>query len=129
MPIYDYECKACGHVTEIIAKADEVEIFCSKCHIGIASRIISASGCYCGNQDAGWLKTVREVVDKSETATPADRQFLKDPSRANYKRWMKSRGLRPLEDNEQKKPDPVDMDPIHHKVALRHMKRKRIEVQ
>jgi putative FmdB family regulatory protein len=129
MPIYDYECKACGHVTEAIAKSNEVEIFCGKCHTGIASRIISASGAYCGNQDTGWIKTVLEVVDKSGQATPADKQFRKDPTRANYKRWMKSRGLRPMEDNEPKKPAPTDLTSLHHKVAVRHMKRNKLEIR
>ena len=124
MPIYDYECSKCGEVQERYAGVDTNHLKCRKCG-GNSKRIISAAGVYMGNDDAPWLKSVREVVGNE---TREGREFLKDPSRSNYKAWMKKKGLRPLEDNESRKPEPPKMDSVHRKVAERHMRRNRIEI-
>lgn len=124
MPIYDYECSKCGKIRERFANMDTRYLKCPKCG-GNSKRIISAAGVYTGNDDATWLKSVREVVGSE---TREGRAFLKDPSRSNYKRWMNKKGLRPLESNEPMKPPPPDMTGIQRKVLENWQKRNRIEV-
>jgi len=100
MPVYDYECAACGHIHERIEEADDqLSKPCPACELAVAVRIISCgNSAYIGNQDAPWLKSVREVVGDE---TREGREFLRDPTRANYRAWMDRKGLRPLEPGEK----------------------------
>jgi len=41
MPMYDFECKACGHTFETVAKVDELPA-CPECQSADVSRLISA---------------------------------------------------------------------------------------
>ena len=127
MPIYDYECSKCGEVRERIAGLNDKRLKCPKCG-GTANRIITASGHFCSNEDAGWIKSVLEVVDTGPDASASDRRFAKNPTRANYKRWMKDKGLRPLESGERTKPPATDTSSLEKKVMERHIKRNRIEI-
>lgn len=124
MPIYDYECSKCGHIRERYANVNTKYLKCPKCQ-GSSKRLISASGVYTGNQDADWIKSVREVVGDE---TREGREFKRDPTRANYKRWMKKKGLRPYEPGERTKPERPDDSAIQRQVIDRHFKRKRIEI-
>jgi putative FmdB family regulatory protein len=127
MPIYDFECEECGEVTEWIVDSSVIKADCPECK-GKARKIFTASGEYLGNQDAGWLKTVTDVMDKNSTS-PHVQTFLKNPTRANYKNWMKSEGRRPLEPGEPiRKGKPVDEAKIRKEVWQRHLDRKRIVV-
>ena len=127
MPIYDYECEN-GHVTEWIAKPDEIEMKCPECGC-LAMRIITASGEYLGNQDADWIKSVVDVVDKDSKA-PHVREFMQNPTRKNYQNWMKGEGLRPFEPGERpKKPPPFDERAHHENVWRKHRERKKIIVR
>ena len=129
MPIYDYQCRICDHVHERIVKANSTNVFdCPKCDRPYTcKRIITASGVYLGNDDAAWIKTVLEVVDKDSKAAHTQR-FLKNPSRANYKAWMKGEGLRPLENNDRQRPEHPDESKRAAEMFRRHQQRNRIEV-
>jgi hypothetical protein len=86
------------------------------------------SGVHLGNDDTqGWIKSVLEVVDKDSQA-PHVQNFVKDPTRRNYKAWMKGEGIRPLESGESKKPKPYNLSKHGEKLFRRHQKRKRIEI-
>ena len=86
MPLFDFECKTCGRIKESIQRFN---VDCIKCECGAnAKKIISASGQYCANQDATWLKSVLDVVDKDSKA-PHVQEFIKNPTRKNYQNWMK----------------------------------------
>jgi putative FmdB family regulatory protein len=124
MPIYDYECMKCGHVRERYANTNTKYLKCPKCQ-GNSKRIITASGVYMGNNDADWLKSVREVVGDE---TREGREFKRNPTRANHKAWMKRKGLRPYEPGEPIKPSAPDTSGIHKKVLERHIKRNRLEI-
>jgi len=125
MPIYDMECPSCGNIHEAYSGIDEDPIQCPNCGSD-TKRIISASGQYCSNQDAGWLKNVLEVVDKSDN-TIASKEFLANPTRRNYKAWMKAKGLRPIEDGENRRKQAPWRPPT--KTLLdRVMERRRIEI-
>jgi putative FmdB family regulatory protein len=122
MPVYDYECRKCGKIEEKILtiKQHEKDHFICICG-GYMNPIISASGQYCSNDDATWLKSVTEVVDP--TSGIAASEFYKNPSRSNYKAWMKESGIRPLERNEKMRPDPVNLDKVHDEVQRKHHER------
>jgi len=122
MPVYDFECTKCGLIKEFILKISESERLqdCPDCSAWM-TKIISASGQYCGNEDTGWLKSIPEVVDP--TTGRAAAECFKNPTRANYKRWMKESGIRPMESNEQMKPDPVNLDKVNDEVQRRHHER------
>ncbi len=122
MPVYDFECSECEQLEEFILTILESEDYqvCSSCG-GNMVKIISASGQYCGNQDTGWLKSVPEVVDPD--TGPAAAEFKKNPTRSNRKAWMRESGIRPLENNEQMKPDPTNLDKVNEEVMRNHYQR------
>lgn len=124
MPLYDFECP-CGRVFEAIANVDEDT---RPCECGKqAKRIISASGHFCGNEDADWIRSVRLVVDKRGGAHC--QEFLQNPTRSNYKAWMKGEGLRPLEDNEPMRPPKFDHAGHMEKVLRAYKRRTALEVR
>ena len=136
MPIYDYECASCGHFDrDVLARMEEQFLKCSKCQ-GVTERIISLSGVHCANEDADWIRSVTEVVDKEDKSCRASQEFLKSPTRTNYKRWMDAKGLRHLE-NHHGGPPPafdrskqtVDMERINRKVMERRRKRETLEIR
>lgn len=99
MPLYDMECP-CGNIFEVIAKVDEDVLPCPECGKD-AKRILSPGGVNTFNNDAGWIKSVLEVVDKDSRA-PHVIEFRKNPTRENYHRWMKKEGLRPMDPGEER---------------------------
>jgi len=100
MPCYDYLCNSCKHISEEIQPIKVTEIECPNCG-AVAHRIISVPGVNTFNDDASWIRSVVEVVDK-DSKEPHVVEFRRNPTRANYKRWMKLEGLRPLENNERR---------------------------
>ena len=127
MPIYDTRCTSCGTEREIICGPDDHPP-CPKCG-GDTKRLITCSGPNCANEDAGWIKSVTEVVDKDD-ASPHSREFLRNPTRSNYQAWMRAEGLRPLEPGEgPSKPPPVPMDRIRRGVMERMRERRTIEIR
>jgi len=128
MPIFDFQCSKCEHTHEVIAGYDEKERSCPKCG-GVAKRIISVNGAFTANDDAPWIRTVLEVVDKKSTA-PHVLEFRKDPTRQNYQKWMKGEGLRHMEPGEEtaRKPEPPDMTRVDKEVWEKHRARNKLYV-
>lgn len=55
MPVYEYKCKDCGHVLEIIQKVDEApKTVCTECN-GELYKVISTSGLIF--KGSGWYIT------------------------------------------------------------------------
>lgn len=125
MPVFDFECKRCNHIHEAITPISKEEMPCPAC--GAPSKRI-ISGSYRKNDNAGWLKDVLPVVDK-ESHNPHTREFLKNPTRSNYRAWMKANNLRHFEPGEEKTRPP---EPNHEKIQKEMwnglQKRRRIEV-
>ena len=127
MPVYDFECEKCGNISEHIMSVNlsGYNVDCPKCS-GMAHKIISASGAFCANEDAAWIRSVREVVDKEGGV--ASQRFLRDPTRVNYKRWMKDTGIRPLESGESRRPAPTDEKKLTREVMRMRQKRNKITI-
>jgi putative FmdB family regulatory protein len=127
MPLYDYECEdgSCCALFETLAGIDE-HVECPYCGFS-AKRLISVSGVNVANQDAEWIRSVTEVVDK-DSNKPATREFLKEPTRKNYHAWMKSEGIRPYEPGERKTPPKQDMEKVYRDVWHKYKERERMSI-
>ena len=117
----DFECDACGIIVERFCDHTEEMFHCSGCDIGMMHKIFTPGSVYCGNQDATWLKDVREVVNKD--GGPAAKEFLKNPTRENRKKWMKEEGIRPLETGERLYPERPDTRKVQDDVIRRSLNR------
>jgi len=128
IPVYDFQCTKCGNIDERIEHYSVDYRMCKKCG-ATSKKIISVNGPNCANDDTGWIKTVLEVVDKDSKA-PHVVEFRKNPTRQNYKKWMKSEGLRHLEPGEESRPYPEELDltKLNKEVWESHRKRNRLEV-
>jgi hypothetical protein len=131
MILCDYECPKCNTVTEHYVDAQQKTVEC-KCG-GKAKKIISLPGVYVNSENPNWLKSVIDVVDK-EDKRPHVQEFLKHPTRENYKRWMKEEKIRPVDwtvhgapPTYQKPPEP-DIDKIAHQIHERLRERQRLEL-
>ena len=126
-PMFDYSCQ-CGNIEEKMESSDVDIIKCSKCGAN-AKKIISVSGVHTANQDSVWVRSVREVVEKN-SGKPHCEEFLKNPTRENYNRWMKGEGLRHLEPGE--KTQKPDEGVVHRRVTKevygKHRRRCAIEI-
>jgi len=129
--LYDFECPKCG-VYEDFADPEEKVKFCHKCH-STAKRIISfGDSAYLGNQSPAWMKSVLDVVDK-ENKAPHVQAFVKNPTRENYKAWMRGEGIRPADHTEgggpptYKRPER-DERKIVDELYRRHRERKSISL-
>lgn len=128
MRIYDYDCPACGILPDVFAETEEIFLSCPHCGAE-SKRIISVSGQYTGNQDAGWLRSVLDVVDRENPARHVQ-EFVRNPSRENYKRWMKGEKIAPVDYTihgappvYERNPEP-DMSQVRREVLDNHFKRK-----
>jgi len=126
MPVYDYECSFCGHIHERIEGIEKTLAVCPKCK-GLAKRIISASGVFTANEDAPWIRSILDVVDKDSTA-PHVVEFRKNPTRVNYKKWMKGEGLRHAEDGERMPTEKDNIKEITDSIMKRRYERRAISL-
>lgn len=120
MPIYDVECNE-GHVTEEILGVEETGCFCRVCGAP-AIRILSCgrSEGRVNNEDAPWIRSVAEIVPK-KSDKPHCIEFLKNPTRATYKNFVKGEGLRHLEPGEKAE------NVADHKATKAQIKRDMLE--
>lgn len=125
MPVYDYECRCCGWVFEVIEGYDARIRTCPSCYTIDAHRIISQTGQYCGNQDASWLKSSADPVDP-ESQDPVDVEFRRNPTRENRNRWMRHHGKIEYEPGMPTKPAPTSVS--GRELFKQFQKRNRIEV-
>ena len=131
MPIYDYKCIN-GHVFEDVRGFDDKTVDCPKCQ-ETANRIISSSKVNCANDDAEWIREAALVANRD--GGPHCQEFIKNPTRANWKKWMKGEGIRIVEDGEfeafdkeKGKREEERHERITKEVFLKHRARKRIEL-
>lgn len=68
MPIYEYECTACGHKLEAIQKmTDQPLTACPKCQKPSLQKLVSAAGFQL--KGTGWYATDFKNKGKSDTKT------------------------------------------------------------
>lgn len=84
MPIYEYECSACGHRLEAFQKMSEATLTeCPACHKSALNKLISAAGFQL--KGTGWYVTdfrdkgkPESKTDKQETSTSTEASKGKD---------------------------------------------------
>ena len=96
LKLWDFECPKCGSVFEDIVEMGVYKTRCLVCMDADADRIFTPSGCHTGNQDADWIRSVVDVVDKDDKS-PHVQEFIRNPTRDNLNTWMKKEGLRHAE--------------------------------
>jgi len=129
VPLYDYECQdqTCGHVFETITGVDDQIVECPRCGFN-AKRIITVHGACLFNQDAPWIRSVLEVVDK-DSPKPETQEFLKRPTRDNYYNWMRAEGIRPMDSGERpRRPEEPNMERIQRDMVRRYKERERVSL-
>lgn len=110
MPIFDFRCNQCDSICEEYVHDYRIpSVLCRICKKGIAFKQFSFRSAY--KEDASWIPSVLDVVDKDSKA-PHVRKFLETPNRTNWLNWMKEEHIRPLENNERIKVQPVNLDSI-----------------
>ena len=101
-----------------------VTVQCPSCQ-GIASKIISIPGSNLASESPPWIRSVLEVVEKN-SGKRCCQEFLRNPTRDNYKKWMVGTGLRPLEAGEKPgRPDPTPETSVITEKLMRHRQEKR----
>ena len=90
-------------LAEAMAAMDGGEGLCA-CG-GSAKRLVSVGRGY--RADSDWLESVAAVAEK-DSDKPHVRAFLAEPSRANYRQFLRGEGIRPQEPGEERarRPDP-----------------------
>jgi len=125
MPLYEYHCEFCNTDHEAFYKmADKPKtVECPECFGECTQK--PCIGLIKGDE-AGWLSDTRKVVDPQ--GGPHCQQFLKDPTRSNYQKWMKGEGLRPMEPGEKsKKPTAEDQRQRRKEIVGGIMEQRRKE--
>jgi len=127
MPIFDLQCNQCDAVIGDIVILSREEYVCPYCGGDTRKLITLSKNSF--EQDPAWIKTVLEVVDKDSGKPHCDR-FLKNPTRSNYRAWMKGEGLRPMENEHgavptepRTLPEP-DMKPLMKELMEKRRERK-----
>jgi putative FmdB family regulatory protein len=130
MPVYDFECTNCGRVSEKILSIAQLEMGgfeCGECQSPM-KQILLPGGTNCANEDADWIRSTLEVVDKEGGI--AARRFVQDPTRENRKKWMKETGVRQFEPGEKpQKPDSVDVDKMTDHVMRKRQERNTLNIR
>jgi hypothetical protein len=127
----DFKCPS-GHITEHLCHGKQKKVICPECGKN-AKRIITAGKVNLVNESPEWLKSVLDVVDKDSTK-PHVREFVKNPTRQTYHKWMKGEGIRPADHTEHggpptyHPPQEPDMTRAMKEVARQHFERKKIEL-
>ena len=90
MPIYEYECTACGHFLEKLQKISDPPLAqCPKCNVDALQKLISAAGFRL--KGGGWYETdfktgsKKNVSGHGDTSKPASGKEDKKPATTDKK--------------------------------------------
>jgi hypothetical protein len=100
---------------------------CKFCGFHNTKRLISATSHYCGNEEPAWLRKTVEIVDKD--GGRHCQEFIKHPTRANYRKWMKGESIRPIEPGEKLRKPEHNSEKIRKYVKDQHYKRRSLEIR
>jgi putative FmdB family regulatory protein len=92
MPIYEYQCKACGHELEVIQKISEEPLrFCPECGKEELSKLVSAAGFRL--KGGGWYETdFKGSKDKKKNLAGDGQSEKKSESKSESKPATASEG-------------------------------------
>lgn len=127
MPVYQYRCEACAYIFDDISTYElrKAELPCPACG-GITHYTFAVGNVDLESERPDWLRSTTEVVDPD--GGPVHREFIANPTRENYRRWLKVTGLRPKEAGEPTKPTERDTGRLRQKMVENYRKRQRIEI-
>lgn len=134
MIIADFECLACGHIEEELCDRDKHAGECVKCGCVTKKIITQGRSNLQSEENALWLRSVLEVVDHSDRSA-STQAFIHNPTRSNYKAWMKDKGIRPVDYTEHggppvyRKPESMSTTEIARVLYERHRQRKSLNVR
>ena len=129
MLVHDYECKSCGNISEYyIINSSKIPdtIPCPVCTNTAHKVFLKAKA---PHTNAAWVRDVLEVVQKDSDEQHCQ-EFLKDPTKVNYKKWMAGEGVRHMEPGEKPR-RPPSQPPAHvitEKIMQKRMNDRRIEI-
>jgi hypothetical protein len=127
LKIFDFHCDLCETTHEALIETDREWHPCPKCE-QMARKVIGIPGAHCANEDAPWIRSICEVVDK-DSRKPHNVEFLRNPTRTNLKRWMEGEGVRWFEKGEKPQKPPIMSDAERvRKTFERHRKRTALEI-
>lgn len=124
--LYQYQCQQCNKISEHLFNMDDCPVtaqcpFCQK----TARKIISIPGSNLASESPDWVKSIREIVEKGSDKLHCN-EFLKNPTRDNYKKWMKGEGVRHIEAGEKPgRPAPAPSENIITDKLLKYRQEKR----
>jgi len=122
----DFEC-VCGRVYEELTTPETEAIGCVVC--GREAKKIFSVGHGHYREDAPWIETVREIVDKESTKAHV-REFLASPTRENWRKWKAGEGLREYCEGERAiVRERQDTKKIADRLMQRHMERKALVIR
>lgn len=125
MILYQYQCRECGNTTDQYFNMDDVhpDLQCGKCG-GVSGQVIGIPGPNVASESPAWIKSIREVVNKE--GGQHCQEFLKDPTRDNYRKWMKTEGIRHIEAGEKPgRPATTPSAEVITDKLMRHRQAKR----
>lgn len=127
MPVYEYRCHTCGHVFDEVSSfsSRKTETPCPLCQ-GKAFYQFSVGGVDNASEAPAWLKDTIQVVDPE--GGPVHTEFIRNPTRENYHRWLNATGLRHKESGEPTRPAQYDTSKLRKEMVEAHIKRHRIEI-
>lgn len=124
--LYNFQCQQCNQVSEHFFNMSDcpVTVQCKKCK-GIAHKIISVSGPSLISESPDWIRSVLEVVEKGSDKQHCQ-EFLKDPTRDNYHKWMKGANVRHIEAGEKPgRPNSAPESSVITDMLMKHRQEKR----
>ena len=121
----DFECPSCGTIEEHLLERGTDAVVCE---CGGEARRIVTFGRTVFREDAPWLRSVLEVVAK-DSKIPETNRFLAEPTRANYRQWMKANHIRPLDDGEKPKRPELDVHKHTEEIMKMRFDRRKIEIR
>ena len=130
MILSDFECPS-GHIHEELVHWKQKKHKCRTC--GKTSKKIISKGHLQSDENAPWLKSVLDVVDKDNKSAHVQ-NFVKNPTRQNYKAWMKGEGIRPMDYTERggppvyRKPEGMSTEQKARELYKRHLERKSLNI-
>ena len=102
MPIYEYQCKSCGHELEVIQKISEEPLkFCPECGKPDLNKLVSAAGFRL--KGGGWYETDFKSGDKKKNLAGDKSDAPKPTASGDSAKSAATEGAKPKPSNSPSK--------------------------